>query len=124
MGSDIRHDCFFVRIETGAGGWSLQAPTLRALAEISWLALEIDGDGVRGLALGDGVLDTISPLVRDLRELHEVEFREDIDVIQDRGPLADTLTRLGEDTAKLVGIFVTSAGVFVARPRAIATPST
>jgi len=109
MASDLRRQCVFVRIHTGADGWPFREATLTAVAEVPWCAIEVDVHGLRGvLAQGDGEdawSNRVGSWVRDLAELGEVEVREGVSLWTTDAPLEAVLPQLHALGGALHGVF-------------------
>jgi len=121
MASDIRRDCVFVRIETGADGWALQKSALEAFSGVPWLAFEAHAQGVCGVVPGEeNWPGRVGEWVRALPELGEVEVREGIALLTTSAALEQLLPRLSQAEATIHGVFASGTSVRVALdPRAL-----
>lgn len=110
MASDLRRQCVFVRIQTGADGWALHPSTLTAVAEVPWCAFEVDLHGLRGVVVrGEGEGEWVSHVgawVRELAELGEVEVREGVSLWSTDAPLQAVLPQLQGLRGALHGVFL------------------
>lgn len=114
MGSDIRRDCIFVRIETGADGWALCTATLEAIGSVPWLAWDADLKGMRGVIAGDAsVVARIGAWVSTLPELGEVEVRENVCLVSCPAPWSSSLARLSQGE-HILALFGATTGLRIA----------
>jgi hypothetical protein len=94
-------DIVTIRVETTETGWALADETWAQLERLSWLQLQSDRRGLRGIVprndAGPDPVEVLGPMTTQLAELATVELRDDVVLFR---PGTGTVRELRQRLAK------------------------